>query len=81
LISDIRKYCSTTQKLYWKWKGDPVLAAEGLNIIRKRAAHTTNIPLTIENVLRERRIELVYENKRYWDLIRRREYHELFNQG
>lgn len=61
-------------------KGDPVLAAEGLNLIRKRAAHNTNIPLTIENVLRERRIELVYENKRYWDLIRRREYHEFFNQ-
>ncbi len=61
-------------------QGDPVLAANGLNSIRKRAAHKTNIPLTIENVLRERRIELVYENKRYWDLIRRREYHELFTQ-
>lgn len=61
-------------------KGDPILAAKGLNSIRKRAAHTTDIPLTIDNVLRERRIELVYENKRYWDLIRRRDYHELFNQ-
>jgi len=60
--------------------GDPVLAAEGLNMIRKRAAHKTDIPLTIKNVLRERRLELVYENKRYWDLVRRREYHELFTQ-
>lgn len=61
-------------------KGNQALAAEGLNNIRKRAAHKTDISLTIDNVLRERRIELVYENKRYWDLIRRREYHEIFNQ-
>lgn len=61
-------------------KGDVALAEKGLNSIRKRAAHKTDIPLTIENVLRERRVELVYENKRYWDFVRRREYHEEFNQ-
>lgn len=50
-----------------------------LNSIRRRAGHTTDIPLTLENVLRERKIELVFENKRYWDLVRRREYHKKFD--
>lgn len=59
--------------------GDQDLAAKAVNDLRKRAAHTVDIPLTLENVLRERRVELVYENKRYWDLIRRREYHEKFD--
>lgn len=54
-------------------------ATKALNDIRKRAGHTDNIVLTLENVLRERRVELAFENKRNWDLIRRREYHEVFN--
>lgn len=61
-------------------KGDIELAKKGLNDIRKRAGHVINIPLTLENVLRERRVELVFENQRYWDLTRRREYHTLFSQ-
>jgi hypothetical protein len=56
-------------------------AAEAINSIRRRAAHTVDIPLTLENVLRERKIELAFENKRYWDLIRRRDYHLLFNNS
>ncbi len=59
--------------------GDAGIAEKAINDIRKRAAHTTNIPLTLENVLRERRVEMVFENKRYWDLTRRREYHTLFH--
>ena len=58
--------------------GDAVVAAKAINDIRKRAAHTADIPLTLENVLRERRVELVYENKRIWDLVRRRTYHTTF---
>lgn len=54
-------------------------AKEALNSTRRRAAFTTEIPLTLENVLRERKVELAFENKRYWDLIRRREYHEIFD--
>jgi hypothetical protein len=54
-------------------------AAKAINDIRRRAAHTVDIPLTLENVLHERKVELAFENKRYWDLIRRREYHLLFN--
>lgn len=59
--------------------GDVVRATEALNATRRRAAHTTNIVLTPENVQRERRVELAFENKRFWDLIRRREFHTEFN--
>lgn len=49
------------------------LAAKCLNDIRHRAAHTDNIPLTLQNVWDERRIELAFENKRHWDLFRLRQ--------
>ena len=55
--------------------------AIALNQVRRRAGHTKDIPLTIDNVIRERRVELAFENKRFWDLIRRREYHTLFNNS
>lgn len=58
--------------------GDPVLAATFLNALRKRAGHTDQIPLTLANVLKERRVELAFEGSRYWDLMRRREFHQLF---
>ena len=58
--------------------GDAAKAAEYLNAIRKRAAHTDNIPATLENILKERRVELAFEGHRYWDLVRRRDYHTLF---
>lgn len=54
-------------------------ATKALNDIRKRAGHKDAVALTLENVLRERRVELAFENKRNWDLIRRREFHEVFN--
>jgi hypothetical protein len=60
-------------------QGDAVLAQKCLNDIRKRAAHTDNIPLTVDNVLKERRVELIFEDHRYWDLIRRRDFHTRFN--
>lgn len=53
-------------------------ATDALNAIRRRAGHTQRIALTTENVQRERRVELAFENKRFWDLMRRREYHTLF---
>jgi hypothetical protein len=56
-------------------------AAKALNMTRRRAGHTVDIPLTLENVLRERRVELAFENKHFWDLIRRREFHKNFNGG
>jgi len=59
--------------------GDQTLARTALNDIRKRAGHTTEIELTVENVLRERTVELCFENKRFYDLIRRRDFHEMFN--
>ncbi len=54
-------------------------AALALNSTRRRAGHTVDIPLTLDNVLRERRVELAFENKRIWDLLRRREYHTLLS--
>jgi len=60
-------------------QGDATLAATCLNAIRKRAAHTDNIPLTVNNVLKERRVELIFEDHRYWDLMRRRDFNTLFS--
>ena len=60
-------------------QGDAGAAAGYLNAIRKRAGHKDLIPLSVETVQKERRIELAFENHRYWDLLRRREYHSLFN--
>lgn len=62
-------------------KGDQALAAKLVNDIRKRAGHKDNIPGTLENVLKERRVELAFEGFRYWDLIRRRDYHSIFSSG
>ena len=61
--------------------GDAIAAAKAINDIRRRAAHKVDIPLTVENVQRERKVELAFENKRFWDLIRRREFHTLFNSS
>lgn len=60
--------------------GNANRAAELLNSLRKRAGHTDEIPLTLENVLLERRVELAFEGHRYWDLVRKRTYHQIFDQ-
>lgn len=60
-------------------QGDQALAKKCLNATRRRAAFMTDIPLTVENVQRERRSELAFECKRWDDLLRRREFHEIFN--
>lgn len=60
-------------------QGNTTAAAKAINDLRRRAGHTTDIPLTVDNVQRERRVELAFENKRMWDLLRRREYHTEFN--
>jgi hypothetical protein len=59
--------------------GDAGLARECLNRTRRRAGHTVDIDPTPENVQRERRAELAMENARNWDLVRRREYHQIFD--
>ena len=58
--------------------GDVSKATTALNATRRRAAFMTPIPLTVTNVQRERTVEMAFEHKKYWDLIRRREYHEKF---
>ena len=55
--------------------GSAGAAAGYLNALRKRAGHKDNIALTLANVLKERRIELAFENFRMNDQFRRREYH------
>lgn len=60
-------------------KGDASLAKTYLNALRKRAGHTDEIPATLNNILKERQVELAFEGHRYWDLIRRRTYHTVFN--
>jgi hypothetical protein len=61
--------------------GDAPLAAKLINDLRHRAAHTDNIPLTLDNVLKERRVELAFEGQRYWDMFRHRTYHEFYSAG
>lgn len=60
-------------------QGDASKARGYLNALRKRAGHQDEIPLTLDNVLKERRVELAFEGFRYWDLMRRREFHSLFS--
>lgn len=60
-------------------KGDAALAKTYLNALRKRAGHTDEIPATLSNILKERQVELAFEGHRYWDLVRRRTYHTVFN--
>lgn len=59
--------------------GDAGFARECLNRTRRRAGHKTDIDCTPENVQRERLAELGFENAHQWDLVRRREYHTVFN--
>jgi hypothetical protein len=72
-------YLNYAEAVVESGKGDVALAKTCLNDIRKRAAHKDNIELNLENVLKERRVELAFEGQRYWDLVRRREYHSKFN--
>lgn len=73
-------YLNYAEAVVESGRGDASLAKKVLNDIRHRAAHTDDIDLTLDNVLKERRVELAFEGKRYWDLIRRREMHTLFSQ-
>ena len=72
-------YLNYAEAVVESGQGDVTAAASYLNAIRRRAGHRDQIPLTVDNVQKERRIELAFENQRWWDLVRRREYHILFN--
>ena len=61
--------------------GDKELAENCLNALRRRAGHTDRISLTLENVLKERRVEMAFEGKRFWDMNRRREFHTEFSNN
>ncbi len=72
-------YLNYAEAVIESGQGDAALAAKYLNDIRHRAKHTDNIPATIDNILKERRVELIFEGQRYWDLIRRRDFHTRFS--
>lgn len=57
---------------------EKLVGKQALNAIRHRAAHRDDIELTVANVRKERFIELAFENKRRWDLIRWRTFHTEF---
>ena len=61
--------------------GDKELAGNCLNALRRRAGHTDRISLTLESVLKERRVEMAFEGKRFWDMNRRREFHTEFSNN
>ncbi len=62
-------------------QGDAGLARQYLNALRHRACHKDTIEPTLANVLKERRVELAFEGRRFDDMIRRREYHKFWNGG
>jgi hypothetical protein len=61
--------------------GQEGLAVDYVNRVRERAGFGTNslAGLTIERLQNERRVELAFENHRYWDLKRWRIAHELWS--
>lgn len=61
--------------------GDKELAENYLNALRRRAGHTDRISLTLESVLKERRVEMAFEGKRFWDMNRRREFYTEFSNN
>lgn len=72
-------YLNYAEAVVESGKEDITLAAQYINALRRRAGHVDNIQATLENVLKERQVELAFEGFRYWDLMRRREYHKVFN--
>ena len=52
--------------------GDITKAQTSLNAVRKRAFNSTTHSVTanLDNILKERRIELAFEGQRFWDLVR-----------
>ncbi|MCF8380099.1 MAG: RagB/SusD family nutrient uptake outer membrane protein [Bacteroidales bacterium] len=71
-------YLNYAEAVVESGSGNASKAQDLINALRQRAGHTDYIPLTLENVLKERRVELAFEGHRYWDLNRRRDTHELF---
>ena len=69
-------YCEACMESGTTGNYDPEVV---LNSIRKRAGFTNNIPITLANVLHERRVELALDNISAWDMMRRREFHKIYN--
>lgn len=72
-------YLNYAEAVVVSGQGNAANAAKYLNDIRHRAFLPGDVPLTLENVKKERRVELALENHRMWDLVRWREFHTLFS--
>jgi len=74
-------YLNYAEAVVESGQGDAASAKNYMNQLRKRAGHTDEIPLTVQNVMKERRVELTFEGRRFDDMLRRREYHAFFSSG
>jgi len=74
-------YLNYAEAVVESGQGDATLAMNYINQLRRRAGHSDEIPLTLQNVLKERRVEMAFEHKRYDDMLRRREYHTFWTSG
>lgn len=54
-------------------------ALDCINEVRDRAGISKLKTLTIDDIIRERRVEFAFENHRYWDLKRLRKAHEIWD--
>ncbi len=72
-------YLNYAEAVVVSGKGNKADAAKYLNDIRHRAFLSGDVALTLDNVKKERRVELALENHRMWDLVRWREFHTLFS--
>ncbi|MBR5076233.1 MAG: RagB/SusD family nutrient uptake outer membrane protein [Bacteroidales bacterium] len=59
-------------------QGNAASAKQYLNAIRKRAAFTDEVDLTVENVLHQRELELAFEGDQLYTLHRRRAFYNKF---
>lgn len=50
-----------------------------INEVRERAGISKLSTLTLDDIIKERRVELAFENHRYWDLKRLRKAHEIWD--
>ena len=71
-------YLNYAEAVVESGSGSAADAASYINALRKRAGHNDQIPLTLDNVRKERRVEMAFEHNRVWDLFRLRDYEALY---
>ena len=59
--------------------GDNTTAVNHINEIRKRAGIQELNAVTLDDIIRENRVEFAFEDHRYWDMKRWRKAHQVWN--